>query len=184
MTTSLIPQWHAEHVNFSRLLNLLDEQLTRFHDDGTPDFNLMLDIVTYLREFGDRSHHRFEDAAFARLVQHDGALRLPINRLKQEHRAIAVAGEELAHLLQGIVADAVVLRSSVEAAAALYLVYYRHHLATEERQILPRAAQLLTPADWGEIAKSAPRSVDPLFGEDQGQDYRELRRHMAAEAHA
>ncbi|MDM0116341.1 hemerythrin domain-containing protein [Variovorax sp. J22R133] len=184
MTTSLIPRWHAEHVNFSRLLNVLDEQLTRFHDDGCPDYDLMLDVVTYLRDFGDRSHHRFEDAAFARLLQHDPALRLAINRLKQEHRAMAVAGEELVHRLQDIISDGVVLRSSVEAAAALYLVYYRHHLATEERQILPRAAQLLTPKDWREIAKAAPSSAGPLFGEGQGQDYRELRRHMAAETHA
>ncbi|MDM0117720.1 hemerythrin domain-containing protein [Variovorax sp. J22R133] len=179
--TSLIPQWHAEHVNFSRLLNVLDEQLTRFHDDGSPDFSLMLDIVTYLREFGDRSHHRFEDAAFARLVQRDAALRLPINRLKQEHRAMAVAGEELVHRLQEIIADAVVLRSAVEAAAALYLVYYRHHLATEERLILPRAAQLLTAVDWQAIAKIAPFPADPLFGEGPGHDYRELRKHMSAD---
>jgi hemerythrin-like domain-containing protein len=159
---SLIPQWHADHVNFSRQLNLLDEQLTRFHEDAQPDFNLMLDVVSYLRREGDRSHHRLEDAAFARLVAHEPALRLPVNRLKQEHRAIAAAGEELASLLSEIQGDAMVPRAAVESAAALYLVYYRHHLATEEKTILPRAARLLTEADWKAVSRAVPHDLEPL----------------------
>ena len=94
--TSLISRWHAEHVQFSRLLNQLDEQLTQFHEGADPDFGLMLDIVAYLRQTGDYTHHRLENAAFARLVLRDPGLRMRVNRLKQEHRAIAAAGEELA----------------------------------------------------------------------------------------
>lgn len=160
--TSLIPQWHAEHVQFSRLLNLLDEQLTRFHEDEEPDFEFMLDLVAYLKQTGDRAHHRMEDAAFARLVLRDPALRLPINRLKQEHRAIAAAGEELTTLLQEALGDAVVQRCAVETAAALYLVYYRHHLATEEKSIMPRAAKLLTDEDWRVVSHAVPPDLEPL----------------------
>ena len=84
--------WHAGHANFSRLLNVLDEQVAEFHNAQGPVFGLMLDIVSYLREFADRFHHPREDAAFMRLVMRDPTLRLPIKRLLQEHRAIAVAG--------------------------------------------------------------------------------------------
>jgi hemerythrin-like domain-containing protein len=160
--TSLIPQWHAEHVQYSRLLNLLDEQLTLFHEDATPDLDLMLDIVAYLRQTGDRVHHRLEDAAFARLVLRDPALSMSLNRLKQEHRAIAAAGEELVTLLKEAQGDAVVVRSAVETAAALYLVYYRHHLATEERSIMPRAANLLTDQDWKSVSRAVPQALEPM----------------------
>ena len=160
--TSLLPQWHAEHVQFARLLNLLDEQLTQFHEDANPDFDLMLDIVSYLRQAGDSAHHRLEDAAFARLVLRDPALSMSVNRLKQEHRAIAAAGEELATLLKEALGDAVVLRSAVETAAALYLVYYRHHLATEEKSIMPRAAKLLTDEDWEAVSHAVPQDLKPL----------------------
>ncbi|HSV78192.1 MAG TPA: hemerythrin domain-containing protein [Ramlibacter sp.] len=139
-----------------------DEQLTRIHEDTKPDFELMLDIVSYLRQMGDRAHHRLEDAAFERLVLRDPALCLPVNRLKQEHRAIAAAGEELATLLNEALGDAVVLRSAVETAAALYLVYYRHHLATEEKSIMPRAAKLLTDEDWKAVSRAVPQDLKPL----------------------
>jgi hypothetical protein len=29
--------WHADHVNFSRLLNLLEKQLQQVHDARRPD---------------------------------------------------------------------------------------------------------------------------------------------------
>lgn len=175
-----IALWHAEHGNFSRLLDVLEEQVAKFHEGESPDFDLMLEIVSYLREFGDRFHHPREDAAFAILVTRDPTLRLPINRLLQEHRVIAVAGEELVTRLDEVIGDALVLRATVEAAAALYLAYYRHHLATEERQILPRAALLLTAQDWGIVARAAPSGPDPLFGEAPSATYRRLHELTAA----
>ncbi len=172
--------WHAEHANFSRLLDAFEKQVTRFHEGENPDIDLMLEIVSYLREFGDRFHHPREDAAFARLVIRDPSLRLPINRLLQEHRAIAAAGEELVTRLKEVIADALILRATVEAAAALYLVYYRHHLATEEREILPRAALLLTAQDWDLVAGAVSSDSDPLLGKAPSQTYGTLRELMAA----
>lgn len=171
-----IVRWRAEHANFALALDLLDEQLATFFGGAEPEYEVMLGIVSYLQEYPDRVHHRHEDAVFERLVARDPSLRLPINRLLQEHRVIAVAGEALRAHLDDIVAGAVVLRSSVEAAAATYLAYYRHHLATEEGDILPRAARLLEPDDWRAVARAVPHLPDPLFGnppEDRFLDLRE-----------
>ncbi len=55
-----------------------------------------------------------------------------------------------------------VVRSAVETAAALYLVYYRHHLATEEKSIMPRAAKLLTDQDWKAVSRAVPKDLEPL----------------------
>lgn len=176
----LIALWHAEHANFARLLNLLDEQIAEFHDGQAPVFGLMLDIVSYLREYADRFHHPREDAAFTRLVLRDPTLRLPINRLLQEHRAIAVAGDEFVARLNEVIVGNVIMRASVEAAAALYSTYYRHHLATEERAILPRAASLLRPQDWSIVGSAVPPVEDPLFGDAPGGAYGELREFLAS----
>jgi hypothetical protein len=81
----------------------------------------------------------------------------------QEHRVIAAAGEDLLSILHDVVEGALIERHTVEAAAATYLVYYRHHLAAEEQEVIPRAAQLLTPSDWAAVA-AAPVGADPLFG--------------------
>jgi len=171
-----IDQWHAEHANFAQLLALLERQLARFHADEQPDYVLMLDVVEYLRHYPDRFHHAREDVAFERLVAHDPGLRVRINRLLQEHRVIARAGDELLRMLNDVADEAVVLREDVESALATYLVYYRHHLATEEREIMPRAAALLGPQDWAAVAAAVPTGRDPLFGEAAEARYGELRR--------
>jgi len=162
--TSQIAQLHAEHGNFSLLLSILEEQVAEFRDGESPDYDLMLEIVSYLREFGDSFHHPREDAAFTILVTRDPQMKLPINRLLQEHRVLAVAGEELAARLNQVISDAYVLRATVEAAAALYLAYYRHHIATEERVVLPRARLLLNAQDWDAVSRAAPSLPDSLFG--------------------
>jgi hemerythrin-like domain-containing protein len=179
-----IAVWHAEHADYSRLLDVLEEQVVAFHVGQTPDYPLMRDVVSYLRGFPDRYHHPREDVAFARLVERNPALQLPINRLLQEHRVIAAAGEALVDRLTDILEGMSVARAALEAPAALYLVYYRHHIATEEREILPRAAKLLTPGDWGIVAGAVSSSPDPLFGERFEERYRELRERIAKQATA
>jgi hemerythrin-like domain-containing protein len=174
--------WHAEHVNFARLLDLLEKQVAAFHRGGHPNYDLMGDIVYYLGSFADRFHHPREDVAFARLVEQEPGMELVISRLLQEHRVIATAGDELFNRLNEVAGDVMVPRAALEAAAATYLVYYRHHLSTEEREVMPRAAQLLTQEDWAAVAATVPTAPDPLFGDDVEARFRELRRQIAIEA--
>jgi hemerythrin-like domain-containing protein len=176
----LVAAWHAEHMRFRRLLDLLDREVAKFHLDEHPDYGLMRDIVHYLRNFSDESHHPREDAAFLRLAERDESMRIPVARLQQEHRVIASAGEALLRLLDDIEAEAVVERAAVEAAAATYLVYYRHHIATEETDVLPRAAQSLTERDWTAVASAVQTRRDPLAGDNVEARYRELRRRLAS----
>ncbi len=177
-----IALWHAEHRHFSRLLDLLERQVVAFHTDNQPNFELMLDLVSYLRYFPDRYHHPREDVAFARLAQRDPTIKPMVDQLLQEHRVIAAAGTDLLGYLEQVVDDVVVERARVEAAAATYLVYYRRHLAMEDRDIVPRAEQLLSPQDWEAVVAAVPHSADPLFGEDPDARYRELRRQIAQES--
>ncbi len=172
--------WHQEHLRFARVLDLLEVQLHAFHAGGEPDYALMCELVTGLRDFADRVHHPREDVAFERMAAHDPDTRFIANRLQQEHRVIARAGEELVARLTAIGEDVIVERAAVEAAAGTYLVYYRHHLATEEREVLPRAARLLTAEDWAAVASAVVSPPDPLFGPDFEARYDLLRRRAAA----
>ena len=176
--------WHADHVNFARLLDLLDEQVAAFHRGESVNYALMGDILYYLRNFSDRVHHPREDVAYARLVERDPDIRLVVNRLLQEHRVIATAGDELLNRVNEAAGDVLTPRAALEAATATYLVYYRHHLATEEREIMPRAAQLLTQEDWAAMAATVPAASDPLFGDDVEARFRGLRKQIAKEAPA
>jgi len=139
-----IAAWHAEHVYFRQLLDLLHKQVDAFHTGERPNYELMLDIISYLKGYAAQFHHPREDVAFGRLAKHRPDLELVLARLGQEHRVIAHTGETLLKLLNGILGGAIVQRAEVEVAAATYLVYYGNHIAKEEDDILSRAAQALT----------------------------------------
>ena len=170
--------WHAEHMRFASLLDFIEQQMSAFHEGKDPDYQLIYDVVFYLQHYADHYHHPREDVAFARLVKRDPGLRLPINRLLQEHRVLETAGETLLKFVDDILEDRVIPRATVEAAAATYLVYYRHHLAVEESEVLPHASRTLKPDDWAAVAAAVPVAPDPLFGDDVGERYRELRKRM------
>lgn len=180
--TNPIAIWHAEHVYFQSLLHLLHKQVDEFRTGNRPNYELMVDILSYLREYADQFHHPREDVAFARLAKHCPDIDLVLARLGQEHRVIAQAGENLLALLNDILGGAIIERAETEAAAATYLVYYGNHIAKEEEEVLGRAAAALTPDDWEAVKNAVPASHDPLFGPRLEARYQELRRQIAREA--
>jgi hemerythrin-like domain-containing protein len=167
---NLITAWHDEHRYFMRLLELLQREIDRFHTGERPNYELMLDVITYLRRFSDRIHHPREDAAFACLARRFPEMQLPLARLQQEHRVIAHAGEKLLQHLNAILSGAMIARAEVEAAASTYLVYYRNHIATEESSIMNRASAL-DAEDWEAVRRGAP-----------DEDFRQFRRQIALDA--
>ena len=64
-----IADWHKEHELFSTVLSLLRKELDIFQAGGQPGYALTLDIICWLRDFGDTFHHPREDEAFRRLAQ-------------------------------------------------------------------------------------------------------------------
>jgi hemerythrin-like domain-containing protein len=177
-----IGAWHSEHACFGRLLALMRAQVDVLHTGERPNYGLMLDIVSYLRDFTDRHHHPREDVAFTRLARRCPDMTYELASLVQEHRVIARAGESLLKHLAAILDGSIASRADVEAAAATYLVYYTAHLAREERDVLTLAAEVMTPADWSAVDSAVPPARDPLFGSEPDERYRELRRQIALEA--
>lgn len=95
---------------------------------------------------------------------------------------IATVGAELLARLRDADSDMVTSRPALEAAVAMYLVYYRNHLSTEEKQVMPHAAEFLTDMDWAEVTGIEPASVHPLFGTDVENRFAELRAQICSQA--
>ena len=183
-TADAVRLWHDEHARFARLLDFLDTQMMVFHEGGHPNYELMRDVIHYLQHYADRYHHPREDVAFELMLQREPALAPQIKRLMHEHRVINTVSAKLYKYLEDILEDAFIARETVEAVAATYLVYYRSHIASEESDILPQAAQLMTEADWALVAAAIPSTPDPLFGKEVGARYRELHKQVALEMRA
>jgi hemerythrin-like domain-containing protein len=155
------------------LLDLFERQLDVFHAGEQPDYERMLDILYYLQHYCDQLHHPREDVAFACLARRSPGMALPLARLVQEHRVIAHVGARLEKSLEQVLEGAFAERADIEAVAATYLVYYRSHIAREEKDVLPAAARVLTAEDWLAVQGASAASEEPFL---------ELRRQIAQEA--
>lgn len=176
-----IKAWHEEHMYFRRLLRLLQEEVDVFASGDEPNYQLMRDVISYLRDWGDAYHHPREDEAFRRVVKKRPDRQLPVTRLIQEHRVVARAGEQLERMLEEVEAGAIIPRAQLEVAAATYLVYFGNHIAKEEEDILPLAGEVLTAADWDAVKAAAP-SRHPDVGAHPLERFRELRHRIEMEA--
>src|SRR5712691_9551926 len=103
-----IAAWHSEHAYFQRLLGMLQKEADRFHSGERPNYELMLDIISYLRDYADELHHPREDEAFRILAERCPDMQRPLARLIQEHRVIAHTGDTLVRHLTGILDGAVI----------------------------------------------------------------------------
>ena len=177
-----VSAWHEEHAYFGRLLDVLQQEIDTLYAGEVPNYGLVLDIVAYLRDYSDQVHHPREDEAFRRLARRSPELRPVFTRLQQEHRVIGESGERLRALVEEAAAGAVVPLATIEAAAATYILYYRNHIATEDREVLPVAARELTEADWIAAKEAAPFRGEPRLGPNAEERFRKLRRRIASEA--
>ena len=90
-----LDQWHTEHVNFAKLLNLLDTELDLFHEGERPNYELMLDIMFYMTHYPDVLHHPREDLAFAKIKELDEDAGPTVDELSKQHAQLRELGEKL-----------------------------------------------------------------------------------------
>ncbi len=176
--------WHSEHVNFARLLNLLDDQVSLFHDGTDADYELMLDIMFYMTHYSDVLHHPKEDLIFARIKTRDATMAKTIDALAQQHTRLKAAGEALVRHLDDIINGSIEPRAAVEAAARDYVDTLRAHIRIEETEVLPVAGRLLTVQDWQAVHAAIGRVEDPLFGKHPQGRYAALQVRIARDAKA
>ena len=176
--------WHAEHVNFAVLLDLLEVQLDRFHRGEAPDYELMLDIMFYMTHYPDVAHHPKEDLAFARIGERHAAARPIVERLTEQHSVMKRDGNALVVALDDIVNGSITSREHVEAPGRAYLAAFRRHMNIEEAEVLPLAAKLLDGNVWAAIEGSIRQLDDPVFGKRGDERYAALRRQIARQMRA
>ena len=180
--SDILAQWHTEHVNFAKLLNILEAQLNLFHEGERPNYELMLDVMFYMTNYPDVLHHPREDLAFARIRELDAGTAPLVDELSKQHAQLRDVGERLVRALSDIVNGSIVPRESVEAPGRAYIASFRSHMRTEENDILPKAAKLLRDKDWATIKAAIQHIDDPLFGKASEKRYASIHEQIARQA--
>jgi hemerythrin-like domain-containing protein len=178
---NIIESLHTDHINFSRLLSLLEQQAALLNEGGLPDFEVMLDTIDYLQNYADLYHHPREDLIFRFFLERSDVAREAIEELRRQHRMLWDSTNRLRLAIDGILHGEIVPRSDFTDQLGTYLIEQREHLNEEEGYILPLLKQAFSSADWEELNRSLPFRSDPLFGPSVEQQYRALYTRITSE---
>ena len=170
-----------EHVNFKKLLDLLDAQLDLLHQGKPPDYQLMTDIVYYMTQYADLSHHPREEAIFSLLVERDSSLVQDVAEITRQHQTIAESGARFHEKLENIINGEceVMQLQEIEEPGRLCTTMHRAHMDKEEKGLFLLAEQLLNDDDWKKIKTRKWSKPDPIFGTDVEERYRLVCRQLA-----
>ena len=67
----LIEEIHYDHIKFSKVLDILAEQLECMRENKSADYHLMLDAINYIENYTEFALGPKEDAIFKRSTEDD-----------------------------------------------------------------------------------------------------------------
>ena len=182
MTNPAINRIRSDHRSLAAILHgmrfLVNDTATH---RTAPNFPVLRSMVYYIDRFSEQLHHPKEDrhlfpAVRARTHQADEILA----RLERDHAAGAGLIRDLEQSLiryeEGGKAEFEQFRQAVES----YAEFHWSHMRCEEDVLLPLAREVLTEADWSEIAAVFEADADPMFGAAQEREMEKVFTHIVS----
>ncbi|QXL83716.1 ATP-binding cassette domain-containing protein [Comamonas sp. NLF-1-9] len=130
-----------------------------------PNFTLLASLIEYIAEMPDKVHHPKENQIFALLRSKTRELDAQLDRLEAEHHDAVAMTSRLDRALVSYVQGGAASFPGFRDAVRRYVAEEWAHVGTEEREILPVARRLFTPAEWEAINADFARNGDPWSGE-------------------
>jgi hemerythrin-like domain-containing protein len=164
-----------EHRSLAAVLQAAEFAVGKAVSAGKlPDFELLRAMLYYLREFPERRHHPNEDRVlFARIKARTHEADAAIAELEDEHQRGKNMLQSLTIALDNWQARAADGRLFAEALSD-FARFYWAHMEKEETSVMPVAERSLSNEDWHEIHAAFESHVDPMFGDDTANDFRNL----------
>jgi hemerythrin-like domain-containing protein len=165
-----------EHQALAAMLRSMQLLMAQHRRTGTlPDFGLLRAMLFYVDEFPERLHHPKEsELLFPQLRRRAPELAPVLDDLEREHAHGEHAIRELEHALLSYEVMGEPRRVAFEQALQRYVDAYLHHMATEEKLVLPAAEQHLSEGDWAVLDEAFAANRDPLTGHPADEAYRPL----------
>ena len=183
--TYVIEVLRQEHRNIEKLLRVLEQELSVFDRGDRPNYEVVVGIFDYFKDYPDSCHHPKEDMIFDKLKSRNPAAAAKIGDLRIEHVEEASRLRRAAQAVERVLADQDLLRETVDEIIRDFIDHERQHMKMEEQIFFPTALKALRPKDWADIALKLPDRRDPFNVPDLEQKFSMLRRkilEIAAEA--
>jgi hemerythrin-like domain-containing protein len=185
--TYMIELLRQEHYNIESLLRVLEQELSVFERGDRPDYEVILEVINYFKDYPDSCHHPKEDLIIEKLKARDPLRAAIIGDLEAEHREGAKRLRRLTLAVERVLSDQDILRQTVDDIIGDFIKHERQHMTMEERVVFPAALSALRPEDWADIAKKLADRDDPFYQPGFEEKFKTLRQNilkMEAEAKA
>lgn len=143
---------HQEHRNIEKLLRVLERELNVFDRGDRPNYEVVLAVINYFKDYPDSCHHPKEDIIVERFKARDPVGAAAIGDLRAEHLEGARRLQHVAQAVERVLSDEDLLRETVDDIVRDFINHERQHMAMEERVVFPAALKALQPEDWADIA--------------------------------
>lgn len=157
---------HQDHVNYARLLNLMEKEINSLSHGGNANYILLYDIMSYMCEYPDVVHHPMEETMFSVLPEFTDNENLleDIKALSIEHDKIYESGKKIKEDIHQVIGGQVVEKTKILNDANNYLLLLRTHMDKEEGKVFKKIKSELSPSQLKKLDELAKEENDPLFG--------------------
>lgn len=169
---------HQDHVNLTRILDLVEKEIDRARREEMPDLELLEDAMRYMVNYSDLMHHPMEDSMFALLTEKEPEVSERVDELRREHARLADLSGAFLEIVKAAQSGEFILRKEVVERGAEYVATLRAHMNTEEADLLKRARASLSEQDLEAIAEQYSGIRDPLLDESLREQYGNLYRSL------
>lgn len=170
----MLERIHREHGYMVRLLAILKKKLTRLQDEQAISYSLVKEIVDYLCDHSERTHHPKEDLIYHYYIEKYGQQQ-QIENLELEHVELSRITHEFLDVVEMILQDAVVPSDVFLSQLENFIQRQKRHLDLEERDIIPLIKQTFTLTDWQYLEQEwGAQEDDPVFGDTIADRYKQL----------
>ena len=168
-----------DHRNFAKLLTILEQELALFDRAERPDYDVILAIMDYFRDYPERCHHPKEDVVLRHLAKVAPEAAQKVGDLEAEHKENSRRVEKAAEAIENVLNEQEVSREAVENVVRAFITDQRRHMSMEEERFFPTARETLSQKDWATIDREATDHEDPLFQGTVEDRYREIAQRIA-----
>lgn len=172
--STIMSQLHLDHMNLSRLLEVLKDKLVRLKAGERPDYQLILDVVTYIVDYADTHHHPLEDQIYDYAIQQYPSSKQALSEVEAEHRLIRDDTREFQQLIENILMDSIVPMETFNQRLEGFIRQQYNHLNQEEGTVFPLLEKLMQDKDWLNLQVKLQTREDPLFGDTVAEEYKRL----------
>ena len=176
--TEIIEVLRQEHRNIEELLRVLERELSVFDRGDRPDYEVILAVIDYFKEYPDSCHHPKEDIIVERFKARDPKAAAAIGDLEKEHREGSRRLHRVAQAVESVLNDQDLLRQTVDDIIRDFIDHERRHIDMEERVVFPAMLKALKPEDWADIASQLTKRYGPLSQPDFEEKFSTFRRNI------